>query len=77
MPIINRSLIDLNNDADHYKVLIKRQTKHYKNHDTSRIYASIPIGSTVAVQREDGGQWTHGPVESKGDHNHNGWSYTI
>ena len=50
MPIINRPPIGLNKDYDNYDVLIKRQAKNDKNHDTPRIYASIPIGSTVAVQ---------------------------
>ena len=31
---------------------------------------SIPIGSTVAVQWEDRGPWTHGTVIGKGDPNH-------
>ena len=36
---------------------------------------SLPIGSTVAVQHEDGGPWTHGMTEGTGDHNHHGRSY--
>ena len=51
--------------------------KNDMNHDTPRMYASIPIGSTIVVQCEDGGPWTHGTVEIKGDHNHNDRSYTI
>ena len=77
MSIINRALIGLNNDDEHYEALIKRQTKNDKNHDTFRRYASISMGSTVVVQHEDGGSWTHGTVESKGNHNHNDRSYTI
>ena len=77
MPIINRLLIGLNNNDNHYKVLIKRQMKNDENHDTPRIYASIPTGSTVAVQCEDGGPWTNRTVENKGDHNHNCKSHTI
>ena len=42
-----------------------------------RKYASIPIGSTVVVQHEDGGPWIHGTIEGKGDHSHNDRSYTI
>ena len=30
---------------------------------------SIPIGSTVVVQGEDRGLWTHGTVVGKGSHN--------
>ena len=77
MPIVNRPPIGLNNVDEHYEALIKRQMKNDKNHDTPRIYASIPIGSTVVAQHKDGELWTHGTVESKGNHNHNGMAYTI
>ena len=40
IPIINK----------HYEVLVKRQTKKDKNHDTSRNYTSFLLGSTVVVQ---------------------------
>ena len=40
-------------------------------------YASIPIGSTVAVHSEDGGPWTHGTVVGSGDNNHNNRSYMM
>ena len=77
MPIINRPSIGLKNDDKNYESLIKSQMKNDKNHNTPRIYASIPIGSTVEVQCKDEGPWTLGRVESKGNHNHNGRSYTI
>ena len=38
---------------------------------------SIPIGSTVVVQPEDEGPWTHGAVVDKGDYNHHNRSYKI
>ena len=38
---------------------------------------SIPTGSTVAVQWEDEGPWTHGTEVDKGDHNHHNRSYKI
>ena len=38
---------------------------------------SIPIGSTVAVQREDGGPWTHCTIEGKGDQNYHDRLYHI
>ena len=47
--MINRTPIGVNNNDEHYKALIKKQ-KNYKDHDTSRNYALIPTGSTVAVQ---------------------------
>ena len=40
-------------------------------------YVSILTGYTVVVQCEDGGPWTHGTVEGRGDHNHHERSYNI
>ena len=54
-----------------------RQHINNPNNDASQIFASIPIGSTVVVQREDGGPWTHGTIVGKGDHNHHNQSYNI
>ena len=50
MLTVNRPPIGVNNNDEHYRVLVKKLTKNYKNHNTSRNYALIPIGSTVAVQ---------------------------
>ena len=77
MPIINRPLISIDNDNEHHKALVKRQTKHHKKYDTARNYTLFPIGSTVAVQREDGDRQTPGTILGKGDYNHNHQSYTI
>ena len=33
--------------------------------------------STVAIQLKDGGLWTHGTVEGRGDPSHNNRSYMI
>ena len=62
----------MKNTIRHY-----RQTKHDKNQGTLRNYVSVTTGSTVAVQHEDRGQWTHGSVEGKGDHKHHERSYNI
>ena len=35
------------------------------------------MGSTVAVQQEDGGLWSHGTIVGKGNHNHHNRSYKI
>ena len=77
MPMINRPHIGLNNGDEHYEALVKRQMKKGKNHGTLQSYASIPIGSTVAVQCKDGAPWTHGIIEGGSSHNHNNRSYTI
>ena len=77
LPIINRPPVGTDNDQEHYKVILKRQIKDDKSKGTSKIYVSIPIGSTVAVIQEDGGLWTHGTIEWKGDQNHHGSSYHI
>ena len=49
MPTINRPLIGVNNSDEYYETLVKRQTKNDMNHEISRNYALIPIGSTIAV----------------------------
>ena len=68
--MINRIPISIDNDDEHHKALVKRQTKNDKNHDTTRNYSILPIAFTVAVQREDGDRWIHGTIIGKGDHNH-------
>ena len=45
--------------------------------NTSKSFVSLPIGSTVAVQWEDRGLWTHGTIEVKSNHNHHNRSYKI
>ena len=77
MPIINRIPINSDNDDNHYEALVKRQIRNDKNYDTVRNYDLFSIVSTVAVQREDGGPWTHGTIVGTDDHNHNNRSYTI
>ena len=77
MPISNRPSVSRDNVEEHYEVLIKRQTKDDKSQGTPKNYVSIPIGSTVVVQWEDGGPWTHGTIEVKGNHNHHDRSYYI
>ena len=42
-----------------------------------KIFMSIPIGSIIVVQWEDGELWTHGAVVGKGNHNHHNRSYKI
>ena len=70
MLVVNRPPINSNNDDEYYEVLVNRQIRNDKIYDTSRIYASFSLGSTVVVQWEDGGPWTHGMVVERGDHNH-------
>ena len=50
MPIINRLPINLDNDDDHYEVLVNRQANNDKKYDTARNYHLFSIGSTAAVQ---------------------------
>ena len=75
MPVLDRKPIGGDNDDEHQSRLIDRQ--HKNNNDASPVFASLPIGSAVAVQWEDGGPWTHGTIVGKADHNHHGHSYTI
>ena len=50
MPIVDRLMISLNNDDEHYKALAERQTKMIGIMILPEI---ISIWSTVAVQWED------------------------
>ena len=77
MPIINRIPINSDNDEDHYESLVKKQTRNDKNYDAARNYDLFSIGSTVAVQWEEGWPWTHGTIVGIGDQQHNNRSYTI
>ena len=75
MPILDhKPLVEDCDDKCHAK-LTERQQKN--NNDTSAIFPCIPIGSTVAVQQEDSGPWTHGTVVGTGYNNHHDKSYTI
>ena len=77
MPVMDRQPINIDNDDKHHKNLMHRQAKSDQDSDTSKNFMSIPIGSTVAVQQEDGGLWTHSTVVGKGNHNHHNRSYKI
>ena len=55
MPLINRIPINSDNNEDHYKALVKRQTRNDKNYDAARNNDLFSLESTVAVQQEDGG----------------------
>ena len=50
MPVIDRKPIGRDNDDEQHNKLIHRQHKNNTNNDSSPVFASIPIGSTVAVQ---------------------------
>ena len=66
---MDRLPINTNNDEEHHKVLTNRQCRNDWGNDTSKTFVSLPIGSTIVVQQENGGLWTHGTIEDKGDHN--------
>ena len=76
MPIIKRPLVGIDSDEGHYEVLIKMQTKDDKTKVLPN-YVSIPKGSTVVVQLEDGEPLTHGTIEGKGEQNHHDRSFHI
>ena len=75
MPIIIRPLVGIDNDEEHHEAIIKRQSKNDKEKHKSKYFVSIPIGSTVVVQEENWGPWTHGTIEGRGDQNHHDRSY--
>ena len=74
---MSRPPIGKNNDEEHCEAIVNRQTKDDKVQGIPRNYVSIPTGSTVAVQLEDGELLTHGTLEGKDDHNHHERSYNI
>ena len=75
--MINRIAISIDNDDEHHKALVERQTKNDKIHDIARNYSVLYIGSTTGIKREDGDRWTHDTIIGKGDHNHHDWSYIV
>ena len=75
MPVLEQKPIGEDYDDEHHSRLLERQ--HKNNNDASPIFASIPIGSAIVVQQEDGGPWTHGTVVNIGDHNHHNCTYII
>ena len=77
MPVMDRVLINTSYDDVHHKVLVNRQCRNEEGKDSSQNFVSLSIGSTVVVQQEDRGLWTHGTIEDKGDHNHHDRSYKI
>ena len=50
MPIVNDYKLTHIMMMEHYETLVNRQTKNDKSYDTSRIYNSFLLGSTVVVQ---------------------------
>ena len=50
MPVIDRKPIGGDNDNEYHSKLVHRQHKNDTNNDTSQVFASIPMGSTVAVR---------------------------
>ena len=77
MPVIDRKPKSVDNDDEHHKKLMHRQGKNDPNNDTSHVFVSISIGSTVVVQCEDRRPWTYATIVGKGAHNHNNRSYKI
>ena len=75
MPVLDCKPIRQDCDDDHHNKLVDRQQK--SNNDASLVFASIPIGSAVEVQQEDGGLWTPGTLVGTGNHNHHDRSYAI
>ena len=53
MSVIDRKLISVDIDDEHHEKLMHRQGKRDPNNDTLQVFVSIPMGSTVVVQRED------------------------
>ena len=50
MPVMDRPPINIDNDDEHHQTSMHRQGKNDRANDTSKIFMSLPIGSTVVVQ---------------------------
>ena len=57
--VMDRQPMNKDNDDEYHQTLMHRQGKNDRGNNTSKIFISIPTGSTVVVQQEDGG---HGPM---------------
>ena len=75
MPVLEKKPVARDYDDEDHSRLVDRQ--HKNDGDALPIFASIPIGSGVVVQQEDGGLWTHGTIVGTGDHNHHYCAYTV
>ena len=58
MPAIGRKPVHEENDDEHHTKLMHRQSKNNTNNDASQVFASIPIGSSSSVRRQE----DHGPM---------------
>ena len=50
MLVIDRLPVGSDNDEEHHKAIMDRQTRNDKGNDTSKSFVSLLVGSTVAVQ---------------------------
>ena len=55
LPQMNRQPININADDECHEALKACLYKYHEGNDTHKDSISFPIGSTVAVQHEDGG----------------------
>ena len=71
LPQINRKVINIDANDENYDALKVCKGKYPKGNDTHKDSLSFPIGSTVAVQHEDGGSWMHRVVREMNSTDHN------
>ena len=77
LPQVNRKPTSVNADIEYYEALKAYHDKYLKGSDTQEDSHYFPLGSTLAVQYEDGGLWMHGVTEEASNTDHNRWSYII
>ena len=53
------------------------QDKHVKNNDICKDSLSFPVGSTIAVECDYGGSWTHGVIKQTNSSVHKGRLYIV
>ena len=73
---VNRMPILYDYEDEHYGALKQRQQWPSK-YGTQKDFATIPVGMTIVVQREDGSPWTHGTVVGHGTKQQNNKSFEI
>ena len=74
---INREPINFKTDDENYEALKSWQDKYIKGNNTHKGSISFHVGSTVAMQGEDGGSWMHGMVVEGTSIDQNRQSYIV
>ena len=72
--LVNREPIIINNDHAYNEAFKMHEKKCIKDSGTYKGSLSLSMGSTLAIQCENGGPWTHRVIEKVNISDHNGKS---